>query len=552
MNRNKYLLLGSSLGVLLLLLVSAFQEHFRMEWRDIQSAGRTDQGPIGVQLRQIINPGMRVSDRCVSCHVTMGPGEQGVTGHKVLTAHKNVVHDPAEYGCTICHGGQGLATVKDDAHGDVHFWPSPMLSAKTSYAGCGTCHTPIGVPSESKYREARLAYDRLDCAACHRTDGRGGTIRPNGGGMEGPDLSRVGLAGYDAVWYDKHAVKSQQARQGPWKTSFAAINEPDRELLSVYMSTLVGAPQLIAAKAAFHSSGCLGCHKVSGVGGDEGPDISRSGEKDPGQVDFAHVAGARRLDNWLAEHFRSPAAVVAGSLMPAQGFGEARIEALTFYTLSLRRRDLPGSYMPKDRLKVARLGEREFATDGETLFGAFCSGCHGASGTGLQAPGMAAFPSIVNPDLLALASDEFIAETVRRGRPGRRMPPWGGAGSGLRPAEIQAVVGYLRRIGGVQAEATSDPARWVTADAGAGKRLFAAACSGCHGARGEGGAGPALNNQVLLETAGDTFLTETVGRGRRGTGMAAFRIPSPIRPALSNAEIESIVAFIRTWQGKKS
>ena len=140
MRANKYLLLASSVGVLALLVGAATLENFFTEWRQIQSVAHAD-GPVPQQLRQVIVPALGASDRCVSCHVSMAPGEQNVTGHKVLLVHKNVVHDPTEWGCTVCHAGQGRATTKADAHGDVHFWPEPMIPAKFSYAGCGTCHT---------------------------------------------------------------------------------------------------------------------------------------------------------------------------------------------------------------------------------------------------------------------------------------------------------------------------------------------------------------------------------------------------------------------------
>ena len=98
MKRNKQLLLISSSGVLALLLLAAYQENFRREWRDIQAFGRSEEGRIPVQLRQVVNTGLGISDRCVSCHVSMGTGEQGVTGGPVLTPHKPVVHDPGEFG----------------------------------------------------------------------------------------------------------------------------------------------------------------------------------------------------------------------------------------------------------------------------------------------------------------------------------------------------------------------------------------------------------------------------------------------------------------------
>ena len=162
---------------------------------------------------------------------------------------------------------------------------------------------------------------------------------------------------------------------------------------------------------------------------------------------------------------------------------------------------------------------------------------------------MAAFPSIGNPDFLARAPDQLIRETIRKGRPGRRMPAWL-SDSGLRPEEIEKVMTHLRSLGGAQAP-DPRPARWVSGDAALGKRLFESTCSGCHGGKGEGNVGPALNNPVLLSNATDTYLVETVSRGRRGTAMAAFREPSTVHRTFNEGEVESIVAYLRLWEGEK-
>lgn len=214
MKKNKYLLLISSLVALALLAAAAIEEYFHRQWRRIQAAARSEAGPVPVQLRQIVNPSLRAADRCVSCHVGMAPGEGLLRGGDVLRPHKPVVHDPAEYGCTVCHGGQGQATEKDDAHGRVEFWPEPMLPREMSWAGCGVCHVSLGVPGAKAMKEAELAFERLDCYACHRVDGRGGTIRPDGGGMEGPDLSFAGIRGYDGAWHEKHVKKAATASKG--------------------------------------------------------------------------------------------------------------------------------------------------------------------------------------------------------------------------------------------------------------------------------------------------------------------------------------------------
>jgi mono/diheme cytochrome c family protein len=546
MNKNKWLLLGSSLGVLALLVTAALQENVFREWRQIQAQAYGPDGPVPVQLRQVVNTSLGVSDRCVTCHVAMAPGEQGVSGPG-MAAHRPVVHDPADVGCTVCHGGQGRATEKADAHGAVPFWPEPMLPRAMSEAGCGTCHTAAAVPRREVLDRARGVFQRLDCLACHRVDDRGGTLRPDGGSVPGPDLSRAGLMGYDEHWYDSHLKKHSD--EG-WASAFAPLSADDRASVATFLATRVAAPRLIEAKSVFHSTGCLGCHKVSGVGGDDGPDLTRVGEKDPGRADFASVPGERTLANWFAEHVRAPTSVVVGSLMPAPPVSAAEVDALTFYTLSLRRRDVPGSHLPRDRMRVTRFGEREFTSDGATLFGTFCSGCHGREGQGLRAPGLAAFPSVANPDFLAVAPDALIAETIRRGRPGRRMRAWGDTSTGLRPEDVPALVTHLRSIANIPAPVDPRPPRWIAGNRDEGRRLFAATCGGCHGRNGEGGEGPALNNPVLQEFATDTYFVETISRGRRGTAMPAFREPDPTRPTLASSEIASIVAFIRTWGEK--
>jgi cbb3-type cytochrome c oxidase subunit III len=397
-------------------------------------------------------------------------------------------------------------------------------------------------------RRGQAAFEQYDCLDCHKLDGRGGTLRPGGSGMEGPDLSRIGAAGYKADWYEKHLEKQKSAADGPWKFAFGVVSESDRKNLAIYLDSRVGAPKLVEAKALFHSLGCRGCHKVGGVGGDDGPDLTAAGERDPGQTNFTHVPGERSLANWWAEHFRSPAAVVPGSAMPALGTSEEDIHLLTHYVFSLRRGKFPEAFWPKDRIRAERFGEREFATDGATLYTSFCSACHGPSGEGMRYPGMPSFPAIGNPDFLDIASDDFIASAVKQGRPGRRMPAWGEKDGGLRPAEVDAVVAHVRTLNNVERLEDGKPRLWVRGDRAKGSAIYARSCASCHGDKGQGAEGPALHNKVLLASASDTYLFETVRRGRRGTSMEAYSRPSTTRTALSDSEIESVVAFVRGWE----
>ena len=266
-------------------------------------------------------------------------------------------------------------------------------------------------------------------------------------------------------------------------------------------------------------------------------------------MDFSHVTAERTLPGWLSQHLRWPVKVVPSSQMPALGLGDGQIDKLTLYLLSLREVDLPDQFRPKDRILVERFGGREFAGDGATLYATFCTACHGPKGEGRRFPDTTPFPSVANPDFLAVADDAFLAEAIRDGRAGRRMPAWNENEGGLREEEIAHIVGYLRDLSGVgEPELKTTPRRWVRADPKTGQRLFLRHCAGCHGSQGEGVDAPQLNNQTLLAAAGDTYFVQTVSRGRRGTAMPGFSRPSPAYPVLSDSDIKSIVTFIRTWE----
>lgn len=562
MKANKHLLLWSSTGAFIVLAWAAYAELVQADWRRAQHhvaahlpAGST----FDVQLRQIVVPALRAADRCVSCHVGMAPGETGIPGDRIYGAHKPVVHDPAELGCTVCHAGQGRATSHADAHGDVPHWPEPMIPLAHAQAGCGTCHSHVAVPNLAVLERGRDLLDRHDCLSCHRVDGKGGTLRPGGaGGGEGPDLSRVGTKGIPPAWYEQHLERRRQAIAAPpsdglpWKASFGDVPPKDRRSIEQFLGSRVGAPALAHAKSLFNTLGCRGCHKVNGVGGDDGPDLSRAGERDPGLTNFSGVAGPRTIANWHAAHLRSPSSVVPGSRMPDLRLDDEQIEALVLYLMSLRRTGAPEALWPPDRMRAVRLGEREFSTDGATLYSTFCAACHGAAGEGYRFAGAAPFPAVGNRDFLAVASDDFLARTIEHGRVGRRMPAWSEGQGGLRRGEVDALVAHLRTLGGgARPEPDTRPARWVTADSTLGRALYADHCATCHGPTGEGAEGVALRNPGLLAVATDTYLVETIRRGRTGTTMPSFGAGSPSRRALSTEEILAIVAHLRTWEAKK-
>jgi hypothetical protein len=93
-----------------------------------------------LEVKQIVLPGLQRVDRCTTCHLgvedpAMKDAPEPFRYHAGLAPHR-----PAKFGCTVCHGGQGLATDKVNAHGRVRHWSQPLLSRRYIRASCGRCH----------------------------------------------------------------------------------------------------------------------------------------------------------------------------------------------------------------------------------------------------------------------------------------------------------------------------------------------------------------------------------------------------------------------------
>jgi mono/diheme cytochrome c family protein len=156
--------------------------------------------------------------------------------------------------------------------------------------------------------------------------------------------------------------------------------------------------------------------------------------------------------DWSTE-FRSAASVAAASQV-----GAAR--AVNPYA---------GGVMPADSLRrtggpaVAML-PRTLEAAGDSLFGTYCSVCHGESGNG-RAPITSRFPA---PSLLTDqargASDGYIYGMIRFGR--GLMPRYGD--KVYRPEDRWAIVNHVRRLQAAGAPTASGPAAIAPAPAGGG------------------------------------------------------------------------------------
>ncbi len=157
-----------------------------------------------VQVRQIPLPALSRVERCTSCHVGI---EDPAFAKAPLPLSKHpgellTVHPPERFGCTICHGGNGFATTRDDAHGLPEPSLEPMLRGEYLQAACGKCHGDDEFVKGSRLEVGRKLFDHYGCRTCHRLYQKGNTA--------GPDLTKVGSKKYDAFfWGDAYKGKDR-------------------------------------------------------------------------------------------------------------------------------------------------------------------------------------------------------------------------------------------------------------------------------------------------------------------------------------------------------
>jgi cytochrome c oxidase cbb3-type subunit 3 len=180
-------------------------------------------------------------------------------------------------------------------------------------------------------------------------------------------------------------------------------------------------------------------------------------------------------------------------------------------------------------LLPGRLGAQNNADidGGRRLFQGMCVECHGAGGTGGDAP------SLNRPRLNHAPDDTALANVIANGIPNTAMPRI----RRFTESELQQLVAYVRSVGKL-------PPERVPGDAKKGAALYKSlACSSCHMIAGEGGnLGPDLSDIGFMR--GAAYLREAVAD-------PGSSLPKGTLSVLSRGYAEYLPVRIVTRQGSE-
>jgi mono/diheme cytochrome c family protein len=450
-DRMPQLFFGLSLMVLVLLVAAIWQatspfwktyqrQFYRLEaQQEPNAAAKEAVLSTPLEIKQVMLPGLQRVDRCTTCHLgvedpTMKNAPQPFTYHPNLAPHR-----PTKFGCTICHGGQGLATDQGNAHGRVAYWSQPVLPRNYIRASCGRCHKEGDVPGVPELTEGRGLFETHGCRGCHKLNGVGGSI--------GPDLTEEGANKRAQEWLERHFIQPNSVSPNSPMPNFHFARAQARALtfymlsltseqMGVYYSSVRLIPSPGFGRQLFVEKNCIACHSIGGVGL-------------KGSVDLLGVT-KRHSPGWLDEQLVNPGLVSPGSTMPAYDLEPNARKALIGFLASATTQDAQSIVAGRPKMLTAQAALVESGKQSFVRFG--CVGCHG-----MNAQGGVPNPNSQSdqvPTLVHLAEDYTkpeVGNIIRRGKmppladpkkpnPPLYMPAWQ---SIMSTEEINTIVEYL-------------------------------------------------------------------------------------------------------------
>ena len=407
-NRLRWIFAVSSVVFLVVLAISPIRDYLS-DWRRYErnyvrlAETRPDTKRLLADFRpeidQIWIPQMQVVDRCTTCHQGITrPSLADASVPQPFRAHPAIPHRVRDWGCVVCHRGQGLSTSVRDAHETTLAWEQPILPVRYIQASCGVCHRSA-LPQTPRLEQGRKLLATLNCVGCHRLQG---IERP---AMVGPNLTNIGTK-VSRAWIYKWLrdpriilasdgsvqVNGYENSDEP-RMPKCRLSEKELRALSGYLSTLASDPipaykfdpsvvaawekrpdVIVQGETRFRQMFCTTCHSLAVtragetklIGGDIGPELTK--------------VGSKVNPDWLAAWLRNPQSYLAHAEMPRYQWSDQDLYVVTRYLQSKLTDPSLLSDVPKLDAPAPdeiQLGRRLFAEKG-------CSSCHVIKGLAPQ------------------------------------------------------------------------------------------------------------------------------------------------------------------------
>jgi mono/diheme cytochrome c family protein len=341
--------------------------HHQREYNRFVQDQPTRIRPVDIKIKQEWKPELDHVDRCVSCH--LGLREKALAdAPQPFRTHPAVDHDIEEFGCTVCHHGQGRSTKYEDTHVPTPFWDDPLLPLPFVEAGCGGCHREAKVPGAPVLTTGRKLIEENNCTSCHELEGFQKGYTPPLDGI-GRKASRAWLTRW---LQDPRAVRPET------KMPDFLLTDEEAEVLADFLASFGDLPAgasweplppiyeerhedeafLDLGKTRFREARCISCHAIDGKGGHLAPELGKIGSKVTAE--------------WLYNFLKNPRRLLHGVEMPQFGFQDSELAAVSAYMMD----EFIDWDAPEDT-EEEREPAPNFYERGLALFNQYnCAGCH--------------------------------------------------------------------------------------------------------------------------------------------------------------------------------
>ncbi len=375
-NFRKYLALVS-VTFLVVLAISPFKDYFR-EWRRVQHSYNRFLSdlpqrvkPAEVGIKQLWIQKLDRVDRCETCH--LGIKEQALkNAPQPYRTHPAIYHDVEEFGCTVCHEGQGAATDYKESVGKTEFWDKPMLPREYMEASCAKCHKEREVPQAPVLNLGRKLIEESNCVGCHKIDGYQRQWVPPLDGI-GSVVNRNWLV---------HWLKDPKQYFPKTRMPNFMLKDEEVNILADFLMSFTSFPgnatleplpvslkkggeaekskMVDLGSTRFSEARCISCHSINGKGGYVATDLGK--------------VASKVNEQWLYNYIKNPKAWLPHVLMPRYGFSEQELEGVVAY--------IESEYVDYDaEPEPPHTTDPAFYEKGLQLFRKFnCGGCHELSG----------------------------------------------------------------------------------------------------------------------------------------------------------------------------